>query len=59
MVLSTMEKGEKKTDRSAAGGGSLIRAVREDLMEEVTFERSSEGVERKPCPALGMSRQRE
>ena len=54
-----MEKGEKKTDRSAAGGGSLIRAVREDLMEEVTFEKSSEGVERKPCPALGMSRQRE
>lgn len=37
-----MEKDERKTDESAAGGGSLVRAVREDLMEKVTFERSSE-----------------
>ena len=57
MVLGNMEKDERKTDRSAAGGGSLIRAVREDLMEKVTFERSSEWVERKPRPALGMNRQ--
>lgn len=42
MVLSTMEKDQRRTDRSAAGGGSLIRAVREDLMEKVTFERNSE-----------------